>query len=229
MKTFVLGLAAVLALAVPAAHADEKLKQDIAQDKADLAKDKSDLAKDRADVKKDRADVAKDSADLKKDANDVRADVKELRKAERDLKADEKKGDTADAKKDEAKIAAAKAALAKDSAVEGLYYVRAARTAASRSGATEASKSSARKRSTSACAAAGVGFHTVTRWMARTSRYACGNRLAIRPAPTTSSEAASDRARYDAASADTAAVRRAVMTLPSSNAIGVPCSASNRQ
>jgi hypothetical protein len=48
----------------------------------------------------------------------------------------------------------------------------------------------------------------------------------MRPAPTTSSRRAPGRARNDAASADAAAVRRAVISSPSMKASGAPVEAS---
>ena len=53
-----------------------------------------------------------------------------------------------------------------------------------------------------------------------------GSSDATRPAPTSSRCAASSRASHAAASADVAAVRRAVSSLPSSSASGTPLDAS---
>src|SRR5438445_325804 len=74
----------------------------------------------------------------------------------------------------------------------------------------------------SACADAGRWFHTVTSSIGRTARIASASNDATRPLPTISSERASGRARNDAASADAAAVRRDVISLPSSCASGTP-------
>jgi hypothetical protein len=62
--------------------------------------------------------------------------------------------------------------------------------------------------------------------MGRTLACAAGSMRAMRPVPSTSSRRASCRARNDAPSADAAAVRRAVISLPSIIASGTPVRAS---
>lgn len=97
--------------------------------------------------------------------------------------------------------------------------------APSKSSTRPASKPSARSTATKASARAAVGFQTSTRPIGRTARCAAGSKLATRPAPTSNNRPASARARNDAASADAAAVRRAVNVSPSTSIAGCPVSA----
>ncbi len=79
---------------------------------------------------------------------------------------------------------------------------------------------------TSVAAAAGERAQTLTRSIGRTARCASASRRATRPAPISARWRASFGASHDAASADVAAVRRAVISSPSIAASGTPVVAS---
>ena len=113
-------------------------------------------------------------------------------------------------------------------AVEGVAQeMMSARDAASSGDATAAaSMPVARRSAASRSALAPSRFHTATSRIGRTAAKAEAASAAIFPAPTISSLAASSRARNDAASAETAMVRRAVISLPSSKASGAPVAVS---